>query len=165
MGRPPKPTKLKVLEGNPGNRPLNENEPEPDEGIPEAPPELCARAREEWKTRGPGLVAMGVLTTIDGAVFASYCQAYADWRNARESLQKLLATSPPGNQGGAFLAATGQGGLKKSPLVTVANEAEMRMVKWAAELGMTPAARARLQVTPPHETESKLKSLLFKAGS
>lgn len=26
-GRPPKPTYLKVLEGNPGRRPINENEP------------------------------------------------------------------------------------------------------------------------------------------
>ena len=31
-GRKPKPTALKILEGNPGKRPLNENEPIPPKG-------------------------------------------------------------------------------------------------------------------------------------
>jgi len=29
-GRKPKPTALKIIEGNPGKRPLNKNEPKPD---------------------------------------------------------------------------------------------------------------------------------------
>ncbi|MEQ8198694.1 MAG: phage terminase small subunit P27 family, partial [Clostridiaceae bacterium] len=29
-GRKPKPTAIKVLEGNPGKRPLNKNEPKPE---------------------------------------------------------------------------------------------------------------------------------------
>ena len=36
-GRKPKPTALKVLEGNPGKRPLNENEPKPERKAPECP--------------------------------------------------------------------------------------------------------------------------------
>jgi len=163
-GRPPKPTALKVLEGNPGNRPLNEKEPEPDKGMPEAPPELDPLALEEWNRRGPGLVAMGVLTTIDTAVFAAYCQAYADWRHARESLRALKATLPPGNVSGAFLSKTGQGGLKKSPLVTVANECAFAMIRFAAELGMTPSARARLEVIPVEDSRDKeFDELLFSA--
>ena len=33
-GRKPKPTNLKVLEGNPGQRPLNDNEPKPGKKAP-----------------------------------------------------------------------------------------------------------------------------------
>ena len=39
-GRRPKPTRLKVLTGNPGKRPLNENEPRPEAHVPDCPPEL-----------------------------------------------------------------------------------------------------------------------------
>ena len=36
-GRKPKPTALKVLEGNPGKRPLNLYEPTPEGDLPECP--------------------------------------------------------------------------------------------------------------------------------
>lgn len=37
-GRPPKPTAIKELEGNPGKRPLNKNEPKkPKQGAPKCP--------------------------------------------------------------------------------------------------------------------------------
>ena len=35
-GRKPKPTALKILEGNPGKRPINENEPIPPKGTENA---------------------------------------------------------------------------------------------------------------------------------
>lgn len=36
-GKKPKPTNLKILEGNPGKRPLNLNEPKPIPIAPECP--------------------------------------------------------------------------------------------------------------------------------
>lgn len=36
-GRPPKPTAIKELEGNPGKRPLNKNEPKPKQTAPKCP--------------------------------------------------------------------------------------------------------------------------------
>ena len=36
-GRKPKPTVLKELEGNPGRRPLNKNEPKPNKKAPRCP--------------------------------------------------------------------------------------------------------------------------------
>src|SRR5262249_22001030 len=39
-GRRPKPTRLKVITGNPGKRPLNEHEPRPEPQIPPCPSEL-----------------------------------------------------------------------------------------------------------------------------
>jgi hypothetical protein len=36
-GRKPKPTKLRILEGNRGKRPLPVGEPEPDPSVPSPP--------------------------------------------------------------------------------------------------------------------------------
>jgi phage terminase small subunit len=47
-GRRPKPTRLKLLTGNPGKRPLNETEPRPEAAIPECPVVLGPVARQEW---------------------------------------------------------------------------------------------------------------------
>lgn len=47
-GRKPKPTKLKILEGNPGKQRLPKGEPMPDTEMPEAPEHLDKYAREEW---------------------------------------------------------------------------------------------------------------------
>jgi hypothetical protein len=46
-GRKPKPTFLKVLDGNPGKRPLNDQEPRPPQGIPDRPDWLDAEAQAE----------------------------------------------------------------------------------------------------------------------
>jgi len=47
-GPKPKPTAIKILEGNPGKRPLNLNEPKPLQIAPECPDWLLAEAKKEW---------------------------------------------------------------------------------------------------------------------
>src|SRR5689334_3828108 len=47
-GPAPKPTAIKKIQGNPGKRPLNENEPQLEPGIPECPDYLDEIARKEW---------------------------------------------------------------------------------------------------------------------
>jgi phage terminase small subunit len=78
MGRPRKPTTLKVLEGNPGKRPLPKNEPKPTIGA-EAPPWMTAPgARAEWERIAPRLLRLGLLTEIDAEAFALLCGHLAD---------------------------------------------------------------------------------------
>jgi phage terminase small subunit len=87
-GRKPKPTALKVLEGNPGKRPLNKNEPQPEKKAPRCPSWLEPEAKKEWKRMAKTLETIGVLTQVDKAAFAGYCQAYARWKEAEEFLSK-----------------------------------------------------------------------------
>ena len=47
-GRKPKPTAIKVLEGNPGKRPLNEHEPAPPKANIKCPTWLLPEAKKEW---------------------------------------------------------------------------------------------------------------------
>ena len=48
-GRKPKPTAIKVLEGNPGKRPLNKFEPAPEKKAPPCPEWLNGEAKAEWE--------------------------------------------------------------------------------------------------------------------
>ncbi len=48
-GRKPKPTALKVLEGNPGKRPLNLNEPKPEKKAPKCPSWLEPEAKKRME--------------------------------------------------------------------------------------------------------------------
>ena len=57
-GRKPKPTALKVLEGNPGHRPLNKKEPMPKGKLPRCPEWLEDDAKKEWKRLGKVLAEM-----------------------------------------------------------------------------------------------------------
>ena len=83
-GRKPKPTALKVLEGNPGHRPLNKKEPMLKGRLPRCPDWLEDDAKKEWKRLGKVLAEMGMLTNLDMMAFAGYCQAYARWKGAEE---------------------------------------------------------------------------------
>ena len=47
-GRKPKPTAIKVLEGNPGKRALNEMEPQPEKKAPKCPVWLDKEAKKEY---------------------------------------------------------------------------------------------------------------------
>ena len=91
-GRKPKPTALKKLEGNPGKRKLNAKEPMPGKGMPDCPKWLLPEAKEEWKRLCQKLSEMGVLTEIDLAAFAAYCQSFARWKQAQEHIDSEGST-------------------------------------------------------------------------
>ena len=53
-GRKPKPTAVKVLEGNPGKRQLNPFEPQPGKRAPQCPEWLNEEAKKEFENQnGP----------------------------------------------------------------------------------------------------------------
>ena len=142
-GRKPKPTHLKLITGNPGRRPLNKREIRSASGLPQAPKHLCDEAKVEWKRVAKKLHVLGILTTLDRAAFAVYCQAYGRWVRAERALEKM-ALKEPATQ--ALLMKTKSGNLIQNPLVGTANKAMDALLKAAAELGMTPSVRSRLEV-------------------
>lgn len=124
-----KPTALKVLEGNPGKRPLNQNEPKPKPIAPKCPSWLDREAKKLWKQLADQLEKLGLLTEVDGPMFAALCAAYSRWRRAMETLRDMDPADP------AF---------RKVSVTAEKALAEMRML--AAEFGLTPAARGRLSL-------------------
>lgn len=57
-GPAPKPTALRIIEGNLGHRPLNQREPKPLVGEPDVPAHLSRDAKKEWRRLVPILLAM-----------------------------------------------------------------------------------------------------------
>lgn len=139
-----KPTKLHVINGNPGHRPLNTNEPEPAADMPPRPEFLDDYAVQEWDRQAPHLYGLGILTVVDGAAFGAYCMAYSRWRRAEEALATEARVDDKTKAGGTVIKTT-SGNLIQNPLVGIANAARRDMVRYAAEFGLTPSSRANLE--------------------
>ena len=75
-GPAPKPTALKKLAGNPGKRPLNDREPQPERVAPAQPRGLPSGAKEFWDAHVEKLEQLGVLTEVDGPAFTMMCRHY-----------------------------------------------------------------------------------------
>lgn len=82
-GRKPKPVSLKIVAGNPGHRPLNKNELRVELGVPECPEWLTDEAKKEWDRVIALYSEHGIITRIDGAQFAVYCQLYGQFVEAQ----------------------------------------------------------------------------------
>jgi phage terminase small subunit len=59
-GRKPKPTRLKLVAGNPGKRPLKPREPKPEVKVPICPAHLCPAAKAVWKRLTRELFVLGL---------------------------------------------------------------------------------------------------------
>lgn len=132
-GRKPKPTRLKLLAGNPGKRPINNREPSPKLEIPDIPPELDEVAAAEWRRVCPELAAIGVLTRLDRSALAAYCQSWSQWLHA---IDKLKATGPVVKAPSGFPI--------QNPYFAIANSALKQMKAFLTEFGMTPSSRSRI---------------------
>jgi P27 family predicted phage terminase small subunit len=140
-GRPKKPTALKVLEGNPGNRSLPKNEVKPKPLMPKCPTWLHKYAKKEWKAIAPKLEALGLLTEVDKTALASYCQAYARWREAEEFMKQY-----------GTIFKTPSGYIQQVPQVAIAQKYMSLMLSALSKFGLSPADRAGLTVSKPNET-------------
>jgi P27 family predicted phage terminase small subunit len=143
-GRKPTPTHLKLVRGNPGKRklpdPAKEIRPPLDEPTP--PAHLSDEAKVEWGRIVSLLFQLKLMTQIDRASLAAYCQAYGRWVQAERALTSMAEKDMLTR--GLMIKTTG-GNLIQNPLVGTANKAMADMVRYAAEFGMTPSARTRLQ--------------------
>jgi P27 family predicted phage terminase small subunit len=137
---------LKLLEGNAGKRPLPKNEPHPRPVLPDAPPYLGEIARVRWDELLPELDYSGVLTRVDGDVFACYCEAY-------ESVVVLSA----------FIRETGRtyqlgdkGAVAPYPEVAMLARAKDDLRRFGAELGIGAASRTKIETRKPNAGKSTL---------
>lgn len=143
-GRPPKPTKLKELTGNPGKRALNKDEPKPPQRKPSCPKHLVGEARKEWDRMSKQLFELGLLTEVDRAALAGYCQAWARWVQAEEEM---------GKKEFKMISLTDSGYPVVSPWMGIATQAMKQMLRFLTEFGMTPASRSRVTVNKEAEAD------------
>jgi P27 family predicted phage terminase small subunit len=151
-GPKPKPTALKQQSGNPGHRKPNKSEPVLAPSLPQPPEHLTEAAVEEWNRVAPELYKARVLTDADRMGLAAYCQAYADWVNARGEIEIS-----------GYVITTEKGNVIQSPWVGIANRAMANFMRIAAEFGMTPSSRTRVSA-PSSDPKKKLDKFRGKTS-
>jgi P27 family predicted phage terminase small subunit len=149
-GPPKKPTAWRRAEGNRGKRAWNHAEPKPPEGTPDCPDHLSEEAKAEWHRLVDTLVRMGVISIVDRAVLAAYCQAYGRWVEAE---RKLLETP--------LLFKTPSGYVQQSPWLNIANRQMELMGRYMAEIGLTPASRSRIAIMNPADQPEPIDKIEF----
>lgn len=148
-GRPRKPTYLKVLHGTyrPDRAPKNEPQPEPS--TPSCPKWLHPEAKREWRRIVPHLEKLGLLTQVDRAALAAYCQLYARWWEAERAIRQYGMTQ-----------TTETGYVAQRPEVGIANTALKQMRAYLSEFGLSPASRSRIDApTAPEKPRNAFAEL------
>lgn len=151
-GRKTKPTALKKLEGNPGKRPLNVKEISPEPVSPTCPGWLLPEAKREWRRVYSQLLQLGLLSQIDRAALAGYCQAYARWRQAEQAIGKKLTYGYTNKAGARNKLA--------KPQVAIAQRYLELVRAFCSEFGLTPSSRGRMIIPGNDKDTDPLNKIL-----
>ena len=149
QGRKPLPTQLKVVRGTDRKDRMNKDEPRPKVTLPSPPAHLTAEAKREWWRMGRRLVRLGLMTEIDKAALAIYCQTWARWEEAEAKIREIDVVTP-GPQFHKYRKA----------LVKEAADAMRDLMKYLVEFGMTPSSRSRVHPSKPAESEDPVEKWL-----
>ena len=162
VGRKPLPSEIKIKTGNPGKRPINVWEPEPERGIPEMPAWLkeFPVAIEEWERETKELDAMGILTTADGNVLAMRCYLSSQIQELALDIKKegrVAYTQKMDSLGNEIMEA------KANPKAVQLKNIITEYRQLGSLLGLDPSSRTRLSVNKKGQ-KSKFDGLLSIPG-
>jgi P27 family predicted phage terminase small subunit len=138
-GRTPKPSGLRLVQGNPGKRPPPPNEPDPEYLADLSAPTMLSPAQAEiWNNLAPALRANKLLTVLDVQALMLLCIALQQHQFATNEIgdNKLIMKNA---ETGAF---------SPSPWVIIQSMSFKRAKLLLDAFGMTPAARTRVAVNP-----------------
>lgn len=149
-GAYPKPTALKLLEGNPGKRKLNDEEPRPTVTT-EPPSWLSDKARRVWEQLAPKLAILGILTDIDIEALGRYCDAMVVWLELSKFINKngtsyAIPALPPDPKSG-FKGRPAR--VEAYPQSRQYVEYSTLLLRLEMQFGMTPAMRSKIRVESP----------------
>jgi P27 family predicted phage terminase small subunit len=147
-GRPPRPTEVKRLLGNPGHRPIPDA-PLPGEGLVAAdsvptPPDLGDAGLDLWErvwTAGRSWLSLDV----DYPLIVMLCQA----QDEAEEIRRLLVS---GEEERFYVVGNGQ--KVTSPLVSQLKDLRVQITAWLSSLGYSPTDRSRLGVGEVRQTDA-----------
>jgi P27 family predicted phage terminase small subunit len=172
-GRKPKPVAFRLLNGNPSGRPI------PDGGriasaLPSCPPHLDAEAKKEWKRVLKELRNLGLLSRVDRAALAAYCQLWSRVvklegivQRTGEVLSDKVVKRHYGRKdsnGVAEEIVNERTKFYRSPYAIELQACYERMHSFLSEFGLTPSSRARLGIREHTEEDDELERFLQSRG-
>jgi P27 family predicted phage terminase small subunit len=138
MGRPPRPTELKLIEGR---RPGRDSGGRP---IPEVPAFEARRAGDadlasvrgarRVEPRRAGAVSLGLLKLIDGAALVAYCMTW----------QRFVDACAIVAREGMVVQDDRLGRAQRHPALLTVEAASKELRAWCTQFGMTPSAEQRV---------------------
>ena len=146
-GRKPKPTELKLIDGNPGHRPIPAGAPVPT-AVPDCPAFLPPEAKAEWARFTQELETMGLVTLLDRSTLASYCEDFALWVEAMGHVRAR-----------GLVVKTTRGNPIQNPYLAIANAAKERMLKVLELFGGSASARTRIKALEPTTEDAEQKAM------
>lgn len=100
--------------------------------VPAPPRSMSEEAKAEWRRVVPALVERRVVSPADMHAVERFCEAAADIKDARAAIAR----------DGAYVENR-LGEIKRHTAFATLREATAESRRWSAELGLTPASRAR----------------------
>lgn len=157
--RGPAPTPAAVLKLRGTYRPDRDapNAPNPEAEAPSCPSWLGKavpwgrEATREWKRITPLLERNRIVSELDRANLAAYCDAYARWWYFRRQIARYGTTQ-----------VTESGYVAQRPEVSMMNRALEDMKKFGALFGLSPSDRRNVSAQPPEERDDTVDFLFGK---
>jgi P27 family predicted phage terminase small subunit len=144
------PTELKKQRGTLRKDRLNENEPKLPSVIPPIPTWLSEDGQKAFSELSTLLHDMSVLTQADELALTLLCDAYSEYKRAKEIVNEL----------GSTMEVTSREGNSKSvirPEVQIANQSFVRVFQLLKEFGLTPSSRAKVNAIENASTTPDVK--------
>ncbi|MDP9192280.1 MAG: phage terminase small subunit P27 family [Acidobacteriota bacterium] len=160
-GAKPIPTNLKLLRGNPGRRPLPENEPQVPEGEIVPPEWLSDEAIEIFRSYEVILKSMNVLTIADVDMLAVLAATQQEFVECNQDVQmrgrqvERTVMTKDGREIEVY---------EDNPAVKMGSDAGKRVKALMVEFGLSPSSRTRVKAQPKVEKDP-LAELLARRGS
>ncbi len=155
-GPKPKSMELKLIGGNPGKRPVRENDPARGlyyNAMPDPPPNMLnEHGQELWDDLGETLIERGVLTSLDYAPFATLCAVYGIAAAAAEHIRR-----------DGEIVLDDKGRPKKHPALSVLRDFAKMFNSTAALFGLNPSDRQRLNISVEPTRPQGMEKLLSPA--
>ena len=139
-GPKPKPTKLRVFEGNPGKLPICANEVDPESAVLKAvlkacPSYLGRAGRKVWRDTAKILHPLGLLTVADLGSFGLYCAAWDEFEEAKKDIKTN------------GLLVEGAGGAQiRNPAIMVVQSSRQAIRQFGALFGLSPVDRIGMSI-------------------
>ncbi len=159
MGRPKKPTKIKQVQGTNYKCRQQNHEPSftPLKRVTHVPPSLSRYGKEFFLKNSEVLIAGSVITDADLSILELAAEAwdimqqakrsiYWDFQNKKKRTLKQYFSDRDYNR-------------KNMPELMTYESMQSKVIVYLRELGLTPSARSKVDITPPDE-KSDMDNLL-----
>ena len=148
-GTKPKPTSLKLLEGNKHKDRINENEPQPSNPLLKSPVWLIDDAKKIWDKYSLVLKNLKIFKQTDEIAFACLCQEAGRYIE----LQKIIIKK-------GYTTSNIRNGDKSIPEMAMARECLKQAKSLMAEFGLTPSSRSRISIPTDGDENDPLEKML-----